>query len=195
MTGRGPEGHVVEVREPGRVALRLVVVDRLPIGRAGDGLLLADQALSRHHCELRVTPEGLVVRDLGSSNGTVCNGSPVDGEHLLSAGDVIRMAKLQNALQRQIGDALSPAETVLPWGRGRVLVLLEGTQAEALNRLQRSCAHLALPADQESYRTRMVIDARDSAGQQGWANAMQRLEQRLFEARLAEPGYQRPAAA
>lgn len=119
----------------------------------------------------------------------------VQWDALDAAGDVIRMAKLQNALQRQISDALSPAETVLPWGRGRVLALLEGTEAEALNRLQRSCAHLALPADQESYRTRMVIDARDSAGQQGWANAMQRLEQRLFEARLAEPGDQRPAAA
>ena len=87
------DGVVVEVREPGRVALRLIVVDRLPIGRAGDGLLLADTALSRLHCELRAGPDGLTVRDLGSSNGTTCNGQPVREERRVRAGDVVRIGE------------------------------------------------------------------------------------------------------
>ncbi len=86
-------GVLVEVREPGRLPLRLVVTDRLPIGRAGEGLLLADQSLSRHHCELRLGASGLVVRDLGSSNGTTVNGRPLTTEVPVTAGDVVGLGE------------------------------------------------------------------------------------------------------
>ena len=78
------------VREPGRVPLWLVVVSTLPIGRAGTGLLLGDERLSRYHCELRVGSAGeLLIRDAGSSNGTFVNGSRLDGEVELVAGDLV----------------------------------------------------------------------------------------------------------
>ena len=45
--------------------------DELVIGTAeGVDLRLADPAVSRHHCALRVTERGLELRDLGSTNGT-----------------------------------------------------------------------------------------------------------------------------
>lgn len=48
------------------------------IGRAPESnLVLGDQNVSRHHAELRVEPEAMLLTDLGSSNGTV-----VDGERL-----------------------------------------------------------------------------------------------------------------
>ncbi len=41
------------------------------IGTAPDNdVVLTDRTVSRHHAEIRVTPEGIVVRDLGSTNGT-----------------------------------------------------------------------------------------------------------------------------
>jgi transcriptional regulator with GAF, ATPase, and Fis domain len=46
----------------------------LRIGTAPDNdLVLSDRAISRHHAELRRTAEGLVLRDLGSTNGTFIN--------------------------------------------------------------------------------------------------------------------------
>lgn len=83
--------HVVEVHEPGRVPLRLLVGDRLPVGRGGDGLLLAGERISRRHCELWVDGGALYVRDAGSSNGTLVNGARLASaeRRALAAGDVV----------------------------------------------------------------------------------------------------------
>jgi DNA-binding NtrC family response regulator len=44
------------------------------IGTATDNdLVLGDPTVSRHHAEIRMTPTGLVLRDLGSTNGTFIN--------------------------------------------------------------------------------------------------------------------------
>jgi pSer/pThr/pTyr-binding forkhead associated (FHA) protein len=43
--------------------------------------------VSRQHCLLRVTPGGALVRDLGSSTGTLVNGRRIVGESPLTAGD------------------------------------------------------------------------------------------------------------
>ncbi|CDI02202.1 Sigma54 specific transcriptional regulator, Fis family [Candidatus Competibacter denitrificans Run_A_D11] len=44
------------------------------IGTASDNdLLLTDRAISRRHAEIRMTPDGLLLRDLGSTNGTFIN--------------------------------------------------------------------------------------------------------------------------
>jgi class 3 adenylate cyclase len=82
-------GWVVEVREPGRVPLRLVVIDRLPIGRAGEGLLLTGDRISRYHCELRLEADALTVHDTGSSNGTFVNDRRIGDVVRLGAGDRI----------------------------------------------------------------------------------------------------------
>jgi len=44
------------------------------IGTAADNdLVLTDRAISRRHAEIRMTPDGLLLRDLGSTNGTFIN--------------------------------------------------------------------------------------------------------------------------
>jgi two-component system, NtrC family, response regulator GlrR len=40
----------------------------------GNDLVLTDRSVSRHHVAIRVTPRGLELRDLGSTNGTVLGG-------------------------------------------------------------------------------------------------------------------------
>jgi pSer/pThr/pTyr-binding forkhead associated (FHA) protein len=50
--------------------------------------------VSRQHCMLRVTGEGAFVRDLGSRNGTLVNGSLVLGERLLDEGDHLQVGPL-----------------------------------------------------------------------------------------------------
>ncbi|MHB8779770.1 MAG: FhaA domain-containing protein [Candidatus Geothermincolia bacterium] len=59
------------------------------IGRgAGNDIVIADPRVSRSHAVIAVRPEGLVLRDLHSTNGTTINGHRVE-EGLLDDGDVI----------------------------------------------------------------------------------------------------------
>ena len=79
----------LEVHAPG-VPARLVVVEALlEVGRATDGLVLADERCSRRHCRFEATPSGLVVEDLGSTNGTYVNGATIVGPTRVRAGDVV----------------------------------------------------------------------------------------------------------
>ncbi|MGI6415562.1 MAG: FHA domain-containing protein [Thermoguttaceae bacterium] len=59
---------------------RKVVLDKLPavLGRSSSSqILVADQWVSRRHCELNEVDGVLVVRDLGSRHGTYVNGMRV----------------------------------------------------------------------------------------------------------------------
>lgn len=47
--------------------------------------------ISRQHCAMRSTPQGIVVRDLGSSNGTFVNDVAIVGETVLRPGDSLRI--------------------------------------------------------------------------------------------------------
>lgn len=46
-----------------------------------------DSMVSRRHCELDVRDGSVLIRDLGSTNGTIVNGDTVNSEIPLTAGD------------------------------------------------------------------------------------------------------------
>ncbi len=54
------------------------------------GAAIDDPAVSRHHMLIRNTPEGFLVFDLGSANGTTVDGTDLLGQ-FLSEGDIIQM--------------------------------------------------------------------------------------------------------
>ena len=61
----------------------------ISIGREGTAVgaeLSTDRAASRRHAEVRVTPEGLLLNDLESRNGTFVDGSPFTAPMLIAAG-------------------------------------------------------------------------------------------------------------
>ena len=63
------ELQIVQGPDEGRDASFSLPIVR--IGTASDNdFVLADRAVSRHHAEIRLTPQGLLLRDLGSTNGT-----------------------------------------------------------------------------------------------------------------------------
>lgn len=50
--------------------------------------------VSRQHCLLRVTGERAILRDLGSTNGTLVNGELCRGEQPLGTGDAVQIGPL-----------------------------------------------------------------------------------------------------
>jgi pSer/pThr/pTyr-binding forkhead associated (FHA) protein len=62
------------------------------IGRATDcDLRLRSSEISRHHCEIRIAPDGASVNDLGSSNGTYVNDQRVRSQADLHSGDLLKV--------------------------------------------------------------------------------------------------------
>jgi hypothetical protein len=65
------------------------------IGRAPDNsIAIADGSVSSNHARILRTPEGFVLEDLQSRNGTFVNGEKVSDKRLLSDGDLIRLGKI-----------------------------------------------------------------------------------------------------
>ena len=67
--------------------------ERILVGRSREcDLVLPDVLLSRRHAEIARSPDGWVVRDLGSMNGTRLNEERIEGERPLVDGDVVQVA-------------------------------------------------------------------------------------------------------
>src|SRR5512143_2041899 len=78
---------------------RWTVESRLIIGREpGCDIPIPNREVSRYHAQFTLTPEGVIIEDLGSKNGTHCNGQPVMEPRLLQDGDIIQVALAQQFL-------------------------------------------------------------------------------------------------
>ncbi len=76
------------------------------VGRSGESALAgASSNMSRYHAELVERDGRLVVRDLGSKNGTFVNHEPVDDEAVLQAGDIVHFADVEFRVGRGTPDA------------------------------------------------------------------------------------------
>lgn len=67
------------------------MTEPVTIGRDEGDLVLGDPAASRRHAMVMRTTEGLVIDDLGSSNGTLVNDVRITGPTVLQTGDRIRL--------------------------------------------------------------------------------------------------------
>lgn len=77
---------------------------RTRIGRAGENdIVLPDPSVSRFHAEIERLPEGYVLRDLGSTNGTSVGGRRIL-ERLLEEGDVLQCGDVELEFQL-VGEA------------------------------------------------------------------------------------------
>jgi pSer/pThr/pTyr-binding forkhead associated (FHA) protein len=74
------------------------------LGRGGEcQIRINSDWVSRQHCVLRVTETEVILRDLGSRNGTLVNGVLVTGERPLAQGDHIQIGPLVFQLQIEGG--------------------------------------------------------------------------------------------
>ncbi|HLL90640.1 MAG TPA: ATPase, T2SS/T4P/T4SS family, partial [Tepidisphaeraceae bacterium] len=66
------------------------------VGRLAENrIVLSDTMCSRNHAVIEPTPDGVVLRDLGSRNGTRLNGQPVKAPTLLRNGDVVAIGAVR----------------------------------------------------------------------------------------------------
>jgi len=108
----------------------------LVVGRDdGFAILVDDDRVSRRHAEVRAMPDGVEVRDLGSSNGTFLDGTRVDAPVVARAGQTIQVGATQLRVERVL-----PGETARPQP-GR---MSGGGSPSAIVRLQRSVEHTKL---------------------------------------------------
>ena len=79
--------------------LRWTVETTLVVGREPNcEIPIPNREVSRYHARLTLTPEGVIIEDLGSKNGTHCNGQLVVAPRLLQDGDIIQVALAQQFL-------------------------------------------------------------------------------------------------
>ncbi len=72
---------------------------RMRIGKAQDNdLVLTDDTVSRHHCELIRSPEGIHIRDLDSTNGTRVDGTRIR-EATVQPGSVVKVGEVEISLR------------------------------------------------------------------------------------------------
>ncbi len=88
-------GMLVVVRGPNAGSRFLLDRDVTMIGRHPDAdIFLDDVTVSRRHAELHRTDEGVLVRDLGSLNGSYVNGERVE-ERLLTTSEELQIGRFK----------------------------------------------------------------------------------------------------
>ena len=70
-------------------------------------LTIPDRQVSRYHARLTPTADGVLIEDLGSKNGTHCNGDPLTAAKILQDGDTVQIAVSQKFMFL-VSDATMP---------------------------------------------------------------------------------------
>lgn len=137
----------LEFYSDGSGEVRRVTIERLPfrIGRAETAdLRIESVEISREHAEIFERHDMWLVRDLGSTNGTLVNGQPIK-ETLLSDGDILRIAhteltfvaSIASQFQRMVTQPIQskkdvPAPRALPPEVAAARIITEATLWQAI---------------------------------------------------------------
>lgn len=128
-----------------RRALQRIRLFRFPfrVGRdEGSSLTLDSNGISREHAELSTEDGNLVLRDLGSTNGTFLNHERIHGPVRVESGDIIHFAeeefrlqseeKIAVAAQQSTREGIATLSENLPVGGRELLQLLMNRQVAAV---------------------------------------------------------------
>lgn len=99
---KGERGLAFTITEgpPTLVGTTIPIVSAVVIGRGpSSDIVVSDDFVSNSHARLTPVPNGAVLEDLGSTNGTLLNGNPVRAPHELRSGDLVRIGTLVLAIE------------------------------------------------------------------------------------------------
>ncbi len=93
---------------------RWTLKESLVIGRDQTcDVMVSDRQVSRYHARFTITPDGTQLEDMGSKNGTHCNGHAISDPVILQDGDIIQIALAQQFIYLS-SDATLPLDANLP---------------------------------------------------------------------------------
>lgn len=112
---RNSEDLPILVAQTGQLnGQRFVIQESLIVGRDDScDVIIPDRQVSRQHARVTPTPDGILLEDLGSKNGTHRNGVAIVDPVLLQDGDIIQIALAQQFVYLS-SDATLPLEISLP---------------------------------------------------------------------------------
>lgn len=85
-----------------------LTVEKTTIGRVEDNTFqIAESSVSSHHCEILLQGGNVLVRDLGSTNGSFIGGEKIT-EKILKPGEVLRLGQVEMRLETEATAAPSP---------------------------------------------------------------------------------------
>ncbi len=114
---RFPRFRLTVIEGPDRGRVHEGAAREVAIGTAeANDLVLADAAVSRHHVAISPTPRGLVVKDLGSTNGTAIGEVPIEVAYLLPNA-VLALGSTRILVESATGDETPALSTEHGWGR------------------------------------------------------------------------------
>ena len=105
--------HIRFVEKAPQAGAEHALRDGATIGRKGCDVALDDPNVSRRHAVVRREGGKVAIEDLGSTNGTLVNGSRIEGAAELHNGDVVRFGDVEWQLALP-GDATRVVPTVTP---------------------------------------------------------------------------------
>lgn len=91
-------------------------VEKTTVGRLEDNTFqIADPSVSSHHCEIHLQADGLLIKDLNSTNGSFINGDKIT-EAVLKPGQTLRLGQVELRIDdgRPAPAAPSPAAAPAP---------------------------------------------------------------------------------
>lgn len=107
--------------------------DTVILGRdVTNNIILSDPEVSRRHSRLTLSPQGYVLEDLGSTNGTFVNGERLSGPHLLIPGDQIGLSQklvISYELAPEAAAKTVAVEPVVATPAGRIEKRIKGKEA------------------------------------------------------------------
>jgi pSer/pThr/pTyr-binding forkhead associated (FHA) protein len=120
MVDRGEEIPVL-IGQSGPInGQRWTITKTMVIGRdASCDIVIPDRQISRFHANLMPAANGTILEDLGSKNGTYCNGQKVETSVMLADGDLVQMALVQHFVFLSSESTLPLDASQLPVGQKR----------------------------------------------------------------------------
>lgn len=97
----------VKVTQQGRSNLYLTIAEPIVLGRECDGLLLADEKVSRQHLRLSPAGDGVLVTDLGSTNGSFLDQIRIEGDATLLHGSTLTLGDTSVVVETPVPPAPS----------------------------------------------------------------------------------------
>jgi hypothetical protein len=87
--------HIVATLTADDGTMHPLLEEEETIGRVpANSIALRDSSVSAHHARVVRTPEGFLIEDVGSRNGTYINSEKLAEKRLLADGDLVRLGKI-----------------------------------------------------------------------------------------------------